>query len=162
MVEGDGSRSYASRCVRTTDDRGPELGEASHTPIATDYPFLNILWDMLIFAGLIMWIWLAITCFGDIFRRRDIGGFHKALWIIFILFVPLLGVVIYLIADHDGMAERNAQAAAANQAAFDQQVRAAAGNGGPASEIQTAQSLLAAGTITQSEFDAMKTKALSN
>ena len=58
-------------------------------PIAADYPFLNILWSMLIFVGFIMWIWIAIMCFMDIFRRRDIGGFAKAIWIIFIIFIPL-------------------------------------------------------------------------
>ncbi len=130
-------------------------------PIASSYPFLNILWDMLIFMGLILWIWLAITCFADIFRRRDMGGFTKAIWIILIIFIPLLGVLIYLIAYHDGMADRSAKDVAASQAAFDEQVRAAAGTGGPASEIATAQKLLDAGTITQAEFDAMKAKALA-
>ena len=130
-------------------------------PIAADYPFLNILWDMLIFTGLIMWIWIAIACFSDIFRRRDMGGFAKAIWIIFIIFIPLFGVLVYLIAYHQGIADRNAKGAQAAQAAFDQQVKEAAGKGGPASEIATAQSLLDAGTITQSEFDAVKAKALA-
>ena len=80
-------------------------------PIAADYPFLNILWDMLIFTALIMWIWIAIACFADIFRRRDMGGFAKAIWIIFIIFIPLFGVLVYLIAYHNGIAERNAKGA---------------------------------------------------
>ena len=129
-------------------------------PIAADYPFLNILWSMLIFVGFIMWIWLAIACFADIFRRRDMGGFAKAIWIIFIIFIPLFGVLVYLIAYHNGIADRNVKGMQAQQAAFDQQVREAAGKGGPASEISTAQSLLDAGTISQSEFDAIKAKAL--
>ena len=87
-------------------------------PIAADYPFLNILWDMLIFTGLIMWIWIAIACFSDIFRRRDMGGFAKAIWIIFIIFIPLFGVLVYLIAYHQGIAERNAKGAEAAQAAY--------------------------------------------
>jgi hypothetical protein len=130
-------------------------------PIAADYPFLNILWSMLIFVGFIMWIWLAIMVFMDIFRRRDIGGFAKAIWIIFIIFIPLLGVLIYLIAYHNGIADRNEKGAQAAQAAFDQQVKEAAGKGGPAGEIETAQKLLDAGTITQSEFDHIKSKALA-
>ena len=130
-------------------------------PLAADYPFLNILWSMLIFMGFIMWIWIAIMCFMDIFRRQDIGGFAKAIWIIFIIFIPLLGVLVYLIAYHNGIAERNAKGSEAAQAAFDQQVREAAGKGGPAGEIETAQKLLDAGTITQAEFDGIKAKALA-
>ena len=130
-------------------------------PIASDYPFLDVLWSMLIFMGLILWIWLAIAIFADIFRRHDMGGFTKAVWIIFIIFIPLVGVLVYLIAYHNAIADRNESSAAAQQAAFDQQVREAAGTGGPASEIQTAQTLLDAGTITQSEFDVMKAKALT-
>ena len=130
-------------------------------PIAADYPFLNILWSMLIFVGFIMWIWLAIMIFMDIFRRHDIGGFAKAIWIIFLIFIPLLGVLVYLIAYHQGIADRNVKGAEAAQAAFDQQVKEAAGKGGPAGEIETAQKLLDAGTITQSEFDHIKSKALA-
>ena len=130
-------------------------------PIAADYPFLNILWSMLIFVGFIMWIWLAIMIFMDIFRRHDMGGFAKAIWIIFIIFIPLLGVLVYLIAYHQGIADRNIKGQEAAQAAFDQQVKEAAGKGGPAGEIETAQKLLDAGTITQSEFDHIKTKALA-
>ena len=130
-------------------------------PIAADYPFLNILWSMLIFVGFIMWIWLAIMVFMDIFRRRDMGGFAKAIWIIFIIFIPLFGVLVYLIAYHNGIADRNEKGQEAAQAAFDQQVKEAAGKGGPAGEIETAQKLLDAGTITQSEFDHIKSKALA-
>jgi hypothetical protein len=129
-------------------------------PIAADYPFLDVLWSMLVFMGFILWVWTAIACFGDIFRRHDIGGFAKAIWIILIIFLPLLGVLIYLIAYHDGIAERNARSASAAQAAFEQQVREAAGTSGPATEIETARRLLEAGTITQEEFDAMRAKAL--
>ena len=78
------------------------------TRLAADYPFLDVLWSILIFMAFILWIWLAITCFMDIFRRRDTGGFAKALWIIFIIVLPYLGVLVYLIANHTGMAERQA------------------------------------------------------
>jgi hypothetical protein len=129
--------------------------------IAADYPFLDVLWSMLIFMGLIMWIWLVISLFADIFRRQDMGGFAKALWVIVLIFVPLFGVLVYLIAYHKGIAERNVRAVEAAQAQFDQQVREAAGTGGPAAEIETARRLLAAGSITQQEFDAIKAQALS-
>jgi type VI protein secretion system component VasK len=131
------------------------------TPLAADYPFLNILWSTLVFVVFIMWIWIAIAIFGDIFRRKDMGGFTKALWILVIIFVPLFGALIYLIAYHTGMAERNQKGAEAAQAAFDQQVKEAAGTGGPASEIATAQKLLDAGTISQADFDAIKAKAVA-
>jgi hypothetical protein len=84
----------------------------------------------------------------------------KALWIVFIIFLPLAGVLLYLIADHDGIAERNAKGAAAYQAALDEQVRTAAGTSGPATEIQTAKALLDAGAISQTEYDALKARAL--
>jgi hypothetical protein len=129
--------------------------------IAADYPFLDVFWSMLIFMGLIMWIWLVISLFADIFRRRDMGGFAKSLWVIVLIFVPLFGVLVYLIAYHNGIAERNVREVEAAQAQFDQQVRDAAGTGGPAGEIETAQRLLAAGSITQQEFDAIKANALS-
>jgi hypothetical protein len=129
-------------------------------PIAADYPFLEVLWSMLVFMGFFMWVWLAVMCFGDVFRRHDIGGFVKAVWIILIIFLPLVGVLVYLIAYHRGIAERTARSAEAAKAAFDQQVREAAGKGGPATEIETARKLLDAGTITEAEFAAVKARAL--
>lgn len=128
---------------------------------AAAYPFLNILWSTLVFVGFVMWIFIAISIFSDLFRRHDVGGFTKAIWIILIIFLPLLGTLVYLIVNSRGMAERQQKNAAAAQAAFDQHVREAAGTGGPAGEIDTAQKLLAAGTITQAEFDAIKAKALA-
>lgn len=128
--------------------------------IASSYPFLNVLWDILIIFAWVLFIWIAITVFIDIFRRRDISGWVKALWVILIVILPWIGVLIYLIANHDGMAERNEKQAKAAQATFDQAVREAAGKGGPASEIETAKKLLDSGTITQAEFDDIKAKAL--
>ena len=69
------------------------LQDPSMPPIAADYPFMNILWSMLIFMAFIMWIWIAIMIFADIFRRRDIGGFTKAVWVILIIFIPLFGAL---------------------------------------------------------------------
>jgi uncharacterized membrane protein YcjF (UPF0283 family) len=127
---------------------------------ATSYPFLNVLWDILIIFAWVLFIWVAIVVFTDIFRRRDISGWGKAGWVILIVILPWIGVLIYLIANHDGMAERNEKQNKAAQAQFDDYVRQAAGTGGPASEIETAKKLLDSGAITQAEFDAIKAKAL--
>ena len=127
--------------------------------IATDYPFLNILWTMIIFFAWVIWIWIAITVFIDVFRRRDIGGCAKALWVVFVIVIPFLGVLVYLIVNHDGMADRTAKQAQAQQQQFDQYVRDTAG--GSASEIAKAKELLDCGAINQAEYDQIKQKALA-
>jgi hypothetical protein len=127
--------------------------------VAADYPFLEVLWTMILFFAWVAWIWIAITVFVDIFRRRDISGWGKAGWVVFVIVLPFLGVLVYLIAQHDGMRERGAKQAEAQRAAFDEYVREAAG--GSAAEIAKAKELLDAGTISQAEFDSIKAKALS-
>jgi hypothetical protein len=127
-------------------------------PIAADYPFLDILWTLIIFFAWVIWIWIAITVLADIFRRHDIGGWQKAAWVVFVIVIPFLGVLVYLIAQHDGMRERSVKQAESQKQAFDTYVRDAAG--GSAAEIAKGKELLDAGTITQAEFDAIKTKAL--
>ena len=127
--------------------------------IAADYPFLEVFWSMIVFFAWLAWIWIAITCFSDILRRHDIGGWHKAAWVVFIIIIPFLGVLVYLIAQHDGMRDRTLAQAKAQQAAMDQYVRDTAG--GSVSEIAKAKELLDSGAITQQEFDAIKTKVLS-
>jgi hypothetical protein len=134
-------------------------GKEKQMLIAADYPFLDVLWTMIIFFAWVAWIWIAITVFIDIFRRHDIGGWHKAAWVVFVIVLPFLGVLVYLIAQHDGMRERNVKQAQEQRAAFDQYVRETAG--GSAAEIARAKELLDAGTITQAEFDAIKAKAVS-
>ncbi len=128
-------------------------------PIAADYPFLDVLWTMIIFFCWVIWIWIVITVFIDVFRRDDIGGFHKAAWVVFVIILPFLGVLVYLIAQHDGMRERSVKQAQAQKQEFDSYVRDAAG--GSAGEIAKAKELLDSGAITQEEFDQLKTKALS-
>jgi len=127
--------------------------------LAADYPFLDVLWTMLIFFAWIAWFWLIIAIATDVFRRNDIGGGRKALWLLFILFVPLVGVLSYLIANNDDMTRRNVEQSRSQRAQFDDYVRDVAG--GPASEIAKAKELLDAGTITRSEFDAIKAKAMA-
>jgi hypothetical protein len=130
-------------------------------PTATaDFPFLEFLWSMMLFFAWVAWIWIAITCFIDVFRRDDIGGGRKALWCFFIIIVPFLGVFVYLIAQHDGIRDRSVKQAQAQQAAFDSYVKDAAG--GSAAEIAKAKELLDSGAITQAEFDTIKTKALAS
>jgi hypothetical protein len=128
-------------------------------PIAADYPFIDVFWSMIIFFFWVIWIWIVITVLIDVFRRDDIGGFVKAIWVIFVVILPWLGVLIYLIVEHDGMRDRGVKQAQAQRSAFDDRVREAAG--GSADEIAKAKALLDAGTITQQEFDALKAKALA-
>jgi uncharacterized membrane protein YczE len=129
--------------------------------IATDYPFLDLLWTMLIIFAWVIWFWLLITIFADLFRRHDTSGFTKVLWIIFVIVLPFLGVFIYLIANHDGMTERNLQQAKREKEQFDQYVQTVAtSGGGAASEIEKAKGLLDSGAISQAEYDSIKQKAL--
>jgi hypothetical protein len=130
--------------------------------LAADYPFLDVLWTMIIFFVWILWFWLLFTVFVDIFRRHDLSGWGKAGWLIFCIVLPFLGVFVYLISQHEGMANRNLDTAKAQQAQFDQAVREAAGSGGTAAEIAKAKELLDSGAISQSEFDALKQKALAS
>jgi Trk-type K+ transport system membrane component len=129
-------------------------------PLAADYPFLDVLWTLLIFFCFVIWFMLLFRVFIDIFRRHDIGGGHKALWLIFVIVLPFLGVFIYLIAESRGMAERNMKDAQASQQQFDDYVKSVSG-GGAAAEIERAKGLLDSGAITQAEFDSIKAKALA-
>jgi hypothetical protein len=128
--------------------------------LAASYPFLDVLWSMFIFFLFVIWIWILITVFVDIFRRKDISGGKKALWIIFLIVAVYIGVLIYLIVNHDGMADRNIQKMQQQQQATDQYIRSVAG--GAAAEIEKAKGLLDSGAITQAEFDAIKQKALAS
>jgi Short C-terminal domain/Phospholipase_D-nuclease N-terminal len=127
--------------------------------IAADYPFLDILWTMVIFFAWVAWISIVISVFIDLFRRDDIGGWGKAGWVVFVIVVPFLGVLVYLIAQHDGMRERSLRQARAERHQFDEYVRDA--GGGPTAEIAQAKQLLEKGAITQEEFEVLKANALS-
>lgn len=129
--------------------------------LAADYPFMDVVWTMLIFFAWVIWFWLLITIFGDIFRRHDISGWGKAAWTIFVICLPYLGVFVYLIAQHQGMADRNLQQAQAAQSQLDDYVKNVAASQGPAGEIEKAKQLLDSGAISQAEFEALKAKAVS-
>jgi len=131
--------------------------------LAADYPsFFSVLWTMFMFFLFVIWIWILITVFADIFRRKDIGGGMKAIWIIFVIVLPFLGVLVYLIANHDGMADRNIAQMQKQQQQTDAYIQSVAGSGGTAAEIEKAKGLLDSGAITQAEFDSIKAKALAS
>ena len=130
--------------------------------IAADYPFLNILWSMIIFFAWVAWLIILFRVIADIFRRHDTSGWGKAAWLIFVIVLPFLGVLIYLIAHGDDMAKRDLEQARAAQANMDDYVKSVAGSGGgAAAEIDRAKQLLDSGAITQVEFEAIKAKAIA-
>jgi len=128
---------------------------------SSSYPFLEVFWTMLIFFAFVIWIWILITVLIDLFRRHDTSGFMKVLWIIFIVVLPYLGVFVYLIAEHKGMAERAVKQQQSAQKQMDEYVKSVAGSTDPAEQIAKAKQLLDAGTISQAEFDQIKQKALA-
>jgi general stress protein CsbA len=128
--------------------------------IAADYPFMDVLWSMIIFFCWVAWIWMLILIFSDLFRR-DISGWAKAAWCLFLIVVPFLGALIYLIAEGKQMAERRVRDAQVSQSNFDDYVRKVAADGGSAGEIERAKGLLDSGAINQAEFETLKAKALA-
>jgi predicted PurR-regulated permease PerM len=129
--------------------------------VAADYPFLDVLWTMFIFFLWIIWFFLLFRVIVDIFRRKDIGGGSKTLWLLFVILLPFLGVFVYLIVNSNEMADRDTRQAQASQQQFDSYVKEVAGSGGTAAEIDKAKQLLDSGAITQAEFDTIKAKALA-
>ena len=130
--------------------------------LAADYPFLDVIWTMIVFFVWLIWIWTVISILADVFGRRDISGWGKAAWTVFLIALPFLGVLIYMITNSDDMAERRIQKYEAAQARFDDYAKSQATNGGGAAlEIERAKQLLDSGAITQDEFGALKAKALA-
>jgi ABC-type multidrug transport system fused ATPase/permease subunit len=128
------------------------------------YPILDFFLTMLYFFLFVIWIWLLIMVFVDIFRSHDMGGWAKALWVIFIIVLPFLGVFVYLIARGGKMHERAAQEAAQQQKAFDSYVKQAAGTAGDttADQLSKLADLKSQGVLTDEEFNAQKTKILAS
>ena len=129
--------------------------------LAADYPFLDVFWTILIFFLWVSWFMLLFHIIGDVFRRQDVSGFNKTLWLLFLLFVPFLGTFVYIIVNGNDMARRNVEGMAKAQAQTDEYVRSVAGSGGAAGEIEKAKGLLESGAINQQEYDAIKAKALA-
>ena len=119
-----------------------------------------LLWLVWIFL-FVVWFWLLITIFADIFRRHDIHGFAKTMWVIFVIVLPFLGIFIYLIVNSHGIADRRMKQAQAAQTQMDDYVKSVAGSGDSAEQIAKGKELLDSGAITQAEFDQLKAKALA-
>jgi hypothetical protein len=128
--------------------------------LAYTYPLLSIFWTMLEIFFFIIWIYLLFIVFVDIFRSTDMGGLAKALWVIFVIVVPYLGVFVYLIARGGKMHERAAAQAQQQQKAFDSYVQQAAGGSSTADQLSKLADLKDKGTITEAEFAAEKAKLL--
>ena len=129
--------------------------------VASDYPFLDVFWSMMIFFLWVAWIWILIMILSDLFRRHDLSGWGKALWMIFVIIAPFLGVLVYLIFESKGIAERNMQRQQQYKAQADDYIRTVASTGDPAEQIAKAKQLLDSGAITAEEFAALKQKALA-
>ena len=134
------------------------------TVLAYDYPILGAFLTMMFFFVWVIWLFLLFKVVIDIFRSDDLGGFSKALWLLFVIFAPYLGVFVYLIARGHKMTERDIATAQAQKASMDEYVRSVAGSGGGgvASELASLGDLKDRGVITQAEFDQQKAKLLSS
>jgi hypothetical protein len=127
----------------------------------TGYPLLDIIWTMLVFFGFILWFWLFIVVFTDLFRRDDISGWGKAAWAVAMIVFSFIGILVYLIVEGRAMAERRGKDVAAARAAFETDVRSVAGSGsGPADEIARAKQLRDSGDITAEDYETLKRRAL--
>jgi len=131
---------------------------------STDYPLANLMWTMFVFFMWVLWIYLLITVFSDLFRRRDVSGWGKFGWTVFVVFLPFLGVFVYLIAEGHSMQDRAMEDQKASKAQFDEYVRSVStnGNGHSASEIGQAKQLLDSGAINADEYETLKAKALAS
>mgnify|MGYP001551450355 CR=1 FL=1 len=124
-------------------------------------PVLDVLWAMLWFFLFIAWIWVIIVVIADVFRSDDLNGWGKALWTIFIILIPWLGVLVYLMARGHGMQERQAKQAAAQQQATNQYIQAAAGTS-DADQLEKLKNLHDSGALTDDEYAAQKAKVLNS
>jgi ABC-type multidrug transport system fused ATPase/permease subunit len=130
--------------------------------LAYTYPLLNLFLTMLEFFLFFLWIWLLIVVFSDIFRSHDLGGFAKAIWVLFVIIIPYLGVLIYLIARGGSMHERAEESAKRQQRAFDDYVKQTAGSSDSSvDQLAKLADLKSKGVISDAEFDAQKAKLLS-
>lgn len=139
-----------------------EVSELMLKVLLQEYPFLSVMWTLLVIFAWVIWFWLLIVIFADLFRRPDVSGWGKAAWVVFLIVLPFLGVLVYLISQSKGMAERRAREFQASQAQFDQYVRSVAAGSSPMSQIESAKQLLDKGSITREEFEEIKRKAIAS
>src|SRR3712207_1964745 len=129
---------------------------------ADDYPLVDLLWTFVIFFALMIYFWLVITVFGDLFRRRDVSGWVKTGWIVFVLFLPLIGSLTYLISQGRAMADRDAREATVRRQQADDHIRSVAAPGyRGVDEIARGKELLDRGAISQREFEQLKRRVLA-
>ena len=125
-----------------------------------DYPLLGVFWSMLIFFLWFAWLIALFHVFGDIFRSDDMGGFAKAIWLIFVVCIPFLGVIVYLVARGGSMRRRAEADAKARDAAFQSYVKEAAGTSGVGDQLTQLATLRDSGQITAAEYESGKAKIL--
>ncbi len=131
--------------------------------LSYDYPLLGVFWTMLWFFLFFIWIWLLITIFADIFRNHEMSGVVKTLWVIFVIVLPFLGILLYLIFNGKGMQERGMRQAAKQQEEFRGYVQeVAADTASPADQLAKLAELKDKGVLTDAEFEAQKTKVLAS
>jgi hypothetical protein len=129
--------------------------------LAADYPFLDILWTMVIFFCWVAWIWTLVMVLSDVFRRSDLSGWGKAAWTLFMIVLPFLGVLVYLIAHGADLGERRLRDTELAMARGHERYSESGTGNGAATEIANAKRLLDAGAIDESEFAQLKRKALA-
>ena len=129
--------------------------------LAYTYPLADLFGTMLGVFVFLIWFWLLVIIFGDIFRSKDMGGGAKALWVLFVIILPFLGILVYLIARGGKMHERAEQAAQQQQQAFDDYVKQTAGAGNSVDQLAKLADLKQSGAITDAEFEAQKAKILA-
>lgn len=131
------------------------------TLAASDYPLLDLFWTFLLFFGLIVYFWVLITVFADVFRRHDIGGWAKTGWVVFVFVLPMIGALVYLISQGHSMADRQSRDVEKAKAETDAYIRSVAAPGYTGvDEIARGKELLDRGAISQQEFDELKRRAL--
>ena len=129
---------------------------------ASDYPFLDLMWTMLVFFGWVIWFWLLIVIFGDLFHRSDVSGWGKAGWTVVLIVLPFIGVLAYLIVQGRNMGRRRERRQEAARGEFDDYVRSVtASDRGVADQITAAKRLLDDGAIDDAEYQELKRKALT-
>jgi hypothetical protein len=131
------------------------------TVLAYTYPLMGAFWTMLFFFVWVIWLFLLFRVVIDVFRSDDLGGFAKVLWLLFVIFLPYLGVFVYLIARGHKMTERDIAQAQAQKASMDDYVRSVAGSSGVAGELEKLADLKERGVLTQAEFDQKKAQLLA-
>jgi hypothetical protein len=127
----------------------------------SEYPLLDLFWTMLFFFGFVVWFWLLIVVFADLFHRDDASGWEKAAWTVFMIVLPFIGLLTYLIVQGKAMGERRREAAVAARMVYEADIRSITGEGSQAAgQIATAKRLLDTGAITSEEYELLKQKAL--